>query len=150
LGFDPNMRAWMAAAVVSIAASAMVPGRAADAPVVVAVTLTGEEHDAMTLEPRPGTVKAGRVTFQVRNAATTERHEMIVARVADPKTPLPYDEAKKRVIESKLQALGEVSRILPGETKSLTLTLTAGKYLLLCNHAGHYKAGMVAPFEVTN
>jgi uncharacterized cupredoxin-like copper-binding protein len=124
-------------------------GRAADSPTVVAVTLTGEEREAMTLAPSPASVKAGRVTFQVHNAATIERHEMIVARVADPKAPLPYEEAKHRVIESKLQALGEVSGIKPGETKSLTLALKPGKYLLLCNHSGHYKAGMVAPFEVT-
>ena len=102
----------------------------------------------MTLKPDPGSVKAGPVTFRVRNAAKTERHEMIVARVSDPTAPLPYDAAKHRVIESKLQALGEVSGIKPGETKSLTLTLKPGKYLLLCNVSGHYEAGMVSPFEV--
>ena len=141
------MRPWFLVALALIAATPFSPVRAAD-PVVVAVKVTGEQHDTMTLEPSPGSVKAGRVTFKVLNAAKTESHEMIVARVADPKAPLPYDEAKKRVIESKLQALGEVSKIKPGETKSMTVTMSPGKYLLVCNHTGHYKAGMVAPFEV--
>lgn len=122
---------------------------AADGPVSVAVVLTGEEGETMTLQPDPRSVKAGRVTFRVRNAATTERHEMIVARIADPSAPMPYDAAQHRVIESKLQALGEVSGIQPGQTKSLTLTLAPGKYLLLCNVRGHYEAGMTAPLEVT-
>lgn len=123
--------------------------RAADGPALVSVTLTGEEGEMMTLKPDPGSVKAGRVTFRVQNAAKTERHEMIVARVGDPAAPLPYDATKHRVIESKLQALGEASNIKPGETKSLTLTLKPGKYLLLCNVSGHYEAGMTSAFEVT-
>ena len=126
------------------------PSRAIAAdPAVVAVKVAGEAKEAMTLEPSPASVKAGKVTFKVQNAAKTESHEMIVARVADPKAPLPYDEAKHRVIESKLQSLGEVSKIMPGQTKSLTLTLTPGKYVLVCNHTGHYKAGMVAALDVT-
>lgn len=143
------MRLWFLPALALIAAVPAARGWAAD-PAVVTVKVTGEEHDSMTLEPSRGAVKAGRVTFRVQNAAKTERHEMIVARVTDPQAALPYDDAKRRVIESKLQALGEVSGIKPGEIKSMTLTLKPGKYLLLCNHAGHYKAGMVAPFEVTN
>jgi uncharacterized cupredoxin-like copper-binding protein len=143
------MRPWLLAAIALVAAAPAARAVAAD-PVVVAVKVTGEQNDAMTLEPVPASVKAGRVTFRVQNAAKTESHEMIVARVADPKAPLPYDEAKKRVIESKLQALGEVSKIMPGDTKALTLTLKPGKYVLVCNHTGHYKAGMVASFEVTN
>ena len=142
------MRLWFLAALAVLVAAPLGPAGAAD-PTVVAVKVTGEQSEAMTLEPSPGSAKAGRVTFKVLNAAKTESHEMIVARVADPTAPLPYDAAKKRVIESKLQALGEVSKIKPGETKSMTLNLTPGKYILVCNHTGHYKAGMVAPFEVT-
>jgi uncharacterized cupredoxin-like copper-binding protein len=33
--------------------------------------------------------------------------------------------------------------------RRLTLRLKPGKYLLLCNEAGHYKAGMVTVFTVT-
>jgi len=136
------------AAVVLLAEMSAGSAVAADRPVSVSVVLTGEEGETMTLKPDPGAVKAGRITFRVQNAAKTERHEMIIARVDDPNAPLPYDAAKHRVIENKLQALGEVSGIKPGETKSLTVTLKPGKYLLLCNVGGHYEAGMASPFEV--
>jgi len=142
------MRYRFPATLVLLAAISTGSVRAADSPALVSVVLTGEEGEMMTLKPDPGSVTAGRVTFRVQNAAKTERHEMIVARVKDPNAPLPYDAAKHRVIESKLQALGEVSGIKPGETKSLTVTLKPGKYLLLCNVSGHYEAGMVSPFEV--
>jgi uncharacterized cupredoxin-like copper-binding protein len=151
---DNDMRAWLG---VVLGAAVMLsggPGLAAQGSnpgsSVVAVKVTGEEREKMTLEPSPGTVKAGRVTFKVQNAATTARHEMIVARLADPNAPLPYDAAKHKVIEAKLQALGEVSGIKPGETKSITLTLKPGTYLLLCNHTGHYEAGMVGHLQVTD
>src|SRR5271154_2531611 len=84
---------------------------AADNPVSVSVVLTGEEGGAMTLKPDSRSVTAGPITFRVRNAAKIERHEMIVARIAEPNAPLPYDATKHRVIESKLQALGEISGI---------------------------------------
>jgi uncharacterized cupredoxin-like copper-binding protein len=142
------MRYRFLAAVALLAEMSAWSARAADNPVVVSVVLTGEEGEVMTLKPDPGAVKAGRITFRVQNAAKTERHEMIVARVKDPNAPLPYDAAKHRVIESKLQALGEASGIKPGETKTLTVTLKPGKYLLLCNVGGHYAAGMVSAFEV--
>jgi uncharacterized cupredoxin-like copper-binding protein len=142
------MRYLFLAALTLLAAMPSWRASAADAPASVSVVLIGEEGEMMTLKPDPGSVKAGRVTFRVRNAAVTERHEMIIARVADPTARLPYDAVQHRVIESKLQALGEVSGIKPGETKSLTVTLKPGKYLLLCNVRGHYEAGMTAPFEV--
>jgi uncharacterized cupredoxin-like copper-binding protein len=36
----------------------------------------------------------------------------------------------------------------PGKTRSTTLTLKAGKYVLFCNEAGHFKAGMYGAFTV--
>jgi uncharacterized cupredoxin-like copper-binding protein len=44
--------------------------------------------------------------------------------------------------------LGEAGDIKPGQTKKVTLTLKPGKYVLLCNLAGHYKAGQYAAFTV--
>jgi uncharacterized cupredoxin-like copper-binding protein len=145
------MRFWSFAAALLLLVGGLGVGnvRAADAPTVVTVKVSGDEGQTMTLEAAPGSVKAGRVTFRVENGAKTEPHEVIVARVNDLKAPLPYDEGKHRVIESKLQALGEVSDVKPGKSKSMTLTLKPGKYVLLCNLRGHYKAGMTAPFEVT-
>jgi uncharacterized cupredoxin-like copper-binding protein len=51
------------------------------------------------------------------------------------------------------QRPGEVSDIQPGKSGSLTLTLAAGKYVLLCNRVdgsiSHYHEGMHTDFTVT-
>lgn len=43
---------------------------------------------------------------------------------------------------------GEVSELDPGKGGSLTLSMKPGRYLLVCNISGHYKAGMWAEFTV--
>ena len=35
-----------------------------------------------------------------------------------------------------------------GQTRRLALTLNAGRYVLICNVPGHYKAGMFVGFRV--
>ena len=47
-----------------------------------------------------------------------------------------------RVDEDKLKGMKELGDVHPGKSRSNTLTLKAGKYLLFCNEAGHFKAGM--------
>ena len=44
--------------------------------------------------------------------------------------------------------MGEIGDLKPGEAKDLKLKLSPGNYVLLCNIAGHYMAGMQAPFTV--
>ena len=97
-----------------------------------------------TLTPRPATVKPGKVTFVVKNTGKLE-HELVVMKtnVAPGKLPL---NAKGRVPEKGV--MGEAGDIKPGQTKKVTLTLKPGKYVLLCNLAGHYKAGQYAGFTV--
>lgn len=87
---------------------------------------------------------AGKVTFVVTNVGKIT-HEMIVSRIAG----LPGRRVEKpnnRV--SEIGALGEIGALRPGTTKSITLTLKAGKYELFCNLAGHYKAGQWTGFKV--
>jgi uncharacterized cupredoxin-like copper-binding protein len=62
---------------------------------------------------------------------------------------LPYDEKVGRVIENRIKDLGEVSDLPPGKSGSLTLTLTPGNYLLICNQPNHYRAGMWTRLTVT-
>ena len=99
-------------------------------------------------------LKAGKVTFNVVNkAGGNMQHEMIVvqltpAQAADP-TSLPYDEKSATVDEENVNDRGEVSELDPGKTGSLTIDLTPGTYMLLCNVAGHYKAGMYTMLKVS-
>lgn len=90
------------------------------------------------------TVAAGRVTFRAKNQSKNLIHEVMVVRI-DPKKPaLPYDEKKGEVIEKKIHHLGEISDLKPGASGGITLSLTPGSYVLICNQPGHYKAGMSA------
>lgn len=103
----------------------------------------------MGITATPGAVKAGDVTFDVTNDSKDTIHEMIVIFLADPSMQLPYDASEERVDEEAAGDRGEVSELDPGGTGSLTVNLKPGNYLLICNVAGHYAAGMWTEFTVT-
>jgi uncharacterized cupredoxin-like copper-binding protein len=73
---------------------------------------------------------------------------MIVMYLEDPTSPLPFLTDENRVDEDKAGDKGEVSELEPGASGSLTVNLKAGTYLLICNVAGHYAAGMWTVFTV--
>jgi uncharacterized cupredoxin-like copper-binding protein len=70
--------------------------------------------------------------------------------VVDDKTlqSEPYDAKKGRLIEGKLHSKGEVSDLKPGKAGSLKVSLAPGSYRLICNHPGHFRAGMAASLTV--
>jgi uncharacterized cupredoxin-like copper-binding protein len=94
-------------------------------------------------------VPAGEVTFKVTNDSTGDIHEMVVAPIKDPKTPLPYLADEQRVDEEAAGHLGEVSELDPGQHGALTLTMKPGTYILYCNIPGHYVLGMWTLITVT-
>ena len=53
------------------------------------------------------------------------------------------------VDEEQINDRGEVSELDPGQSGSLSLNLKSGTYMLLCNVAGHYKAGMYTLIHVS-
>jgi uncharacterized cupredoxin-like copper-binding protein len=87
-------------------------------------------------------IKAGKVTFEVKNNSEKTIHEMLVLPIKNTSTPLPYLKTENRLDETKTHSLGEVSELDPGKSGTLTLNLKPGKYLLACNAPGHYAAGM--------
>lgn len=89
--------------------------------------------------PSAKIVRAGKVTFLVKNAGTIE-HELVVLRTERHHHALPVKGG--RAVEMGLQ--GEVEELEPGESARLTIALKPGKYVLLCNLLGHYKAGQFA------
>jgi uncharacterized cupredoxin-like copper-binding protein len=103
----------------------------------------------MGMTASPAAVKAGEVTFKVKNSSKDTVHEMIVMYLADPGKPLPYISNENRVDEDKAGDKGEVSELDPGKSGALTVTLAPGKYLLICNVPGHFDAGMWTEFTVT-
>jgi uncharacterized cupredoxin-like copper-binding protein len=102
----------------------------------------------MGIKATPSKIKAGEVTFVVKNISKDAIHEMILARLDDASKPEPYIENENRVDEDRAGDLGEVSELDPGTSGKLTVTLKPGNYLLYCNVPGHYMAGMWTKFSV--
>lgn len=94
-------------------------------------------------DPKEATAKAGKVTVSAPNDGNVV-HELVLLKTnADPANlPMDGDE----VDESK--NVGEIPDVEPGATKKVTLTLKPGKYAMVCNLPGHYKAGMYGSLTV--
>jgi uncharacterized cupredoxin-like copper-binding protein len=95
------------------------------------------------------TVKAGPVTFVVRNNATDQTHEFVVAQTDLPADQIPVKPDTHLVDEEQLTLLGEVEDLGSGAIKRLTLDLKPGRYVLMCNLATHYQNGMHTALTVT-
>jgi uncharacterized cupredoxin-like copper-binding protein len=94
--------------------------------------------------PAPLKAKRGVVAFSVRNIGTVN-HELVVL-----KTTVPP--GKLRVKSGKAVEVGRVGRVgplKPRASRTLTLTLKVGKYVLLCNLPAHYQLGQRIGFAVT-
>lgn len=94
-----------------------------------------------TIQLDPATVKAGRITFEVDNAADgNTEHEFVVLRTDMDDAHLPVH--KGQVAESRFKKIGEVEDLAKGSTRRLSLKLAPGRYVLICNRPGHYEMGM--------
>ena len=102
----------------------------------------------MGININPKTASTGKIKFDVTNLASNLVHEVLIAHITDENQLLPYDQSRNKVDSEGLQTLGSVSEIDPNKSASLTLELKSGKYILYCNVAGHYMAGMWAVINV--
>jgi uncharacterized cupredoxin-like copper-binding protein len=103
---------------------------------------TGDKSKAtMGLALSSNTANAGKVTFNVVNTSKDTVHEVVILPYKEGKA-LPYSDKDMRIDEEAAGHLGEVSELQPGKSGSVTLDLNPGKYLLVCNIAGHYMNGM--------
>lgn len=96
----------------------------------------------MELMAEPNAIAGGRVTFLVANTSRTLEHELLVVRLHGKRTALPYDEVREKVIERSIDKIGDSGDLEPGTSTTFTLPLVPGRYLLMCNEPGHYRAGM--------
>ena len=90
-------------------------------------------------------IDAGEVTFDITNSAEVP-HEFVVIRTDSDATALPV--AAGSVDESGLDVVGRTEQIEGGASESVTFTLTAGNYVLICNIPAHYGLGMSTAFTV--
>jgi len=123
----------------------------ASGPTTVAVTL---QEWAVLAEP--GSAPTGDITFDVTNDGPEDIHEFVVIRTDLDAGDLPVD-ADGVVDEAGggMEVIDEIEDIPVGESASLTVSLDAGAYVLICNiwdadeGEAHYTLGMRTPFTVT-
>jgi uncharacterized cupredoxin-like copper-binding protein len=99
----------------------------------------------------PSTLKVGVVRFVISGRGPT-MHELVVAATSDRATGLPV--AADGTVDDKADSpgfhnLAEAEGIDIGDTMELSVTLEPGHYVLYCNMAGHYGAGMATDLTVT-
>lgn len=106
--------------------------------------------------PAQASAPAGEVTFNVTNSGPDDVHEFVVMKTdLDPGAlPTLEDGSVDEAGEGIEVVAGEIEDIPVGATMDLTVTLAAGKYVLLCNiytaeeDEAHYEMGMRTAFTV--
>jgi uncharacterized cupredoxin-like copper-binding protein len=138
------MRKLKLGAIFAIAA-ALIVGCTPAAAEVKATTVNATLTD-MTIKVDQTSIKAGLITFVVKNSGLLE-HELVVIKtdVAQDKLANDADEAGKM---DETGNVGETGDMNVGESKTFTITLAAGHYVLMCNEVGHYAGGMHMAFIV--
>jgi uncharacterized cupredoxin-like copper-binding protein len=104
--------------------------------------------------PGQPSVAAGKIYFLAENKGPEDAHEFVIIRSDLGPLDLPFEDNK--VPEDKVDIVDEIEPFAPDSSASITVDLTAGKYLLICNITeeedgeieSHYKKGMVAAFTV--
>lgn len=135
----PLFTLFVALAVVMTACSAPAATDSAEAP-----TLIAQLSDFKVTLDHPS-IAAGHVVIGIRNVASME-HELKVIKTDVAADQLPIDGATAKASEQG--KVGEVLNIAGGASRKLVLELAAGKYVFLCNVAGHYQLGMRTALEV--
>jgi uncharacterized cupredoxin-like copper-binding protein len=105
--------------------------------------------DEYSINLSDDTLEAGPQTFSVTDRGQIA-HQFLVLRTNDAPDDLPV--AKDGIVKLGAKSLREVAEIellSPGEHKTLETKLQPGRYVLICNIAGHYSSGMRAGFRVT-
>lgn len=87
--------------------------------------------------PMAAKAKAGAVKLTLVNAGKVE-HEVVVLKTDQAAGALKVSGGRV----SEADSVGEVSETAPGATKSATLRLKPGRYVVVCNIPGHYQGGM--------
>ena len=91
-------------------------------------------------------VAVGPVTFVVKNSGLL-LHELVVLRTDVAHDKLGANTSEPGKVE-ETGNVGETGDVNAGDSKTFTVTLAAGHYVLLCNEVGHYAGGMHMAFAV--
>ncbi len=97
------------------------------------------------LLPSVTKLPAGPVTFAVHNTDNVP-HNFVVLRTNIAPASLPVTGRHGRAEE--VGRVGGTQVLYAEQTRRLTLNLSPGRYLLICNVPGHFQRGMVAVLRV--
>jgi uncharacterized cupredoxin-like copper-binding protein len=107
--------------------------------------------DDYTIEAVPASVASGDVQVSVVNAGDTT-HELVAFRTDLAETDLPMNADGTRIDEEGdgiTHIEPEAEGIEPGQDKTITMSLSPGRYVFVCNVALHYAKGMHTVVTVT-
>ena len=92
--------------------------------------------------------KSGRTSFVVKNSGHLA-HQFLVLKTSLAANKLPLRGTTVNIAKAG-KLIGGIAGVglKAGATKTLTLTLPAGHYVLFCNLPAHYKSGQYASFIV--
>lgn len=95
------------------------------------------------------TAPAGQVTFDLSNLGP-DQHEFVIFKTDLAPDKLPVENGQVNESASSLQKIDEQQEYPSGETRTLTVNLDPGHYVLICNIVGHYQQGMHIGFTVAD
>jgi uncharacterized cupredoxin-like copper-binding protein len=102
--------------------------------------------------PTAATISAGSVTFNVTNNGNIP-HEFVVLRTDTPASAIKvgsFENESDRIDEDHAGTnVGETGDLEAGASKALTISLTPGHYVFVCNLPSHYRLGMHFGFIVS-
>ena len=122
--------------------------------VLAAVTACSSEKgikvtlDEYSIRLASTSLAAGPQTFSVTDRGQIA-HQFVLLRTTREPDDLPV--AKDGIVKLDTKGLDEVGQIellTPGQKQTLDVDLRPGRYVLICNIAGHYSSGMHAGFRV--
>ncbi|MCH7578655.1 MAG: hypothetical protein IIB22_00225 [Chloroflexi bacterium] len=117
------------------------------APVEEGQVLIGLTETDWVVSASPDSIPAGEITFAVSNEGNIG-HNLRIIKTDLPADALPLDSTGLAVDEGAVNVVAQSPELRSGETDEIITTLEAGSYVLICNIAGHYDAGMNAAFTV--
>jgi uncharacterized cupredoxin-like copper-binding protein len=104
--------------------------------------------DEYSVDTDPRSAASGTVTFRARNVGALA-HQLLVLETARDADELPVRGGLVRTSTKGIRESGQIEIIAADASKTLQAALAPGRYVLICNIAGHYDLGMRTAFLVS-
>ena len=97
-------------------------------------------------DPKNATAAAGKVKLKAPNKGNVP-HELVLLQTTQDPAKLKT-KSNGEVDEEAYKSPGEIGETPAGKTGTKTVSLQTGKYAMICNLPGHYKAGLSGSLQV--